>query len=432
MGITMKILKQKKHKTIYFGWRIVFTCSLLMALIYSPLLALAGIFTIPITDELNLTRASFNMHITICTLTTMLASLIAARMFYRYRIKPVMALAAITIAACFIGFTVSNRLWQFYSISAISGICVAFVGVVPISTLINNWFGEKLRGKATGIAFVGSGIGSMILNPLLSKINTAYGWRYSYYLLAALIVVIVVPMIVLTIVKTPDEKGLAKLGNDDENKNLRPVSDSPQSQAYRSKLLILVFIIFLFFGIVGTIFNGNIISYLISIGFSSVKAGTLMSVTAVGIIIGKLMLGSAGDKWGAKRASIGITIFFIIGTALLMFTPMLNDISALALFFCGVGNSSATVAIPLIAAEFFGNSDFNSALGVSNLSISLGASVGPLLGALIYDETGTYFYAWALCVVLLIATLATLYISYKIKISSISSETGREQDSSAN
>ena len=80
------------------------------------------------------------------------------------------------------------------------------------SDLINSWFGGKVKGTASGIAFVGSGLGGFILSPLLNSAITAGGYSAGYLVLAGVYFVILLPMTLLLAVKNPEEKGFRRMG----------------------------------------------------------------------------------------------------------------------------------------------------------------------------------------------------------------------------
>ncbi|MDD7290019.1 MAG: MFS transporter, partial [Clostridiales bacterium] len=149
-------------KGIYHGWWIVITCLALMALIFVPLTNLPGLFTVFITEEFGITRTAFTTHITISTLTSMAAALFVGRLYQHHSPRLLMAVSTVIIAACFLGYSLAGSVVHFYVISAIIGFFGMFLTSVPISILINNWFGPKMKGKAMGIAMMGSGLGAMV------------------------------------------------------------------------------------------------------------------------------------------------------------------------------------------------------------------------------------------------------------------------------
>jgi MFS family permease len=404
------------RKGIYPGWKIVVTGFFLMAIIFAAVISLPGLFTIYVTEELNLTRAAFTVHMTISTLAAMVCSLFVGKIFQKYNIKLLMTVAALIVFVCFAGYSFATRLWHFYAISVAVGFFCVFLINVPVSILIHTWFGKKLKGKAMGIAMTGSGVGAMILNPVLSYINATRGWRMSYRLLALLVLAVAVPLILLTVEKSPQDKGWERIGDEEgAEETTNEVSGLTAAQSFKSSMFWILSAAFFLFAMTTTVFNVNGMPYFTDIGFDPVKAGSLMSVASAAVIFGKLLLGAACDKWNARLGSSGAIMCLIVGMAFLIGTSKIAALGIVAAVIFGFGNANATVTVPLIVGELFGNRDFGTLVGVSNVATNLGAGIGPLFGALIYDSSGSYIAAWAASIALMIVMLAALNIAYKVK-----------------
>jgi sugar phosphate permease len=61
--------------------------------------------------------------------------------------------------------------------------------------LTKRWFPPRERARATSLWMVGSPLGSMIGFPLTIYLVTAYGWRASFYVLAAINVLFILPLV---------------------------------------------------------------------------------------------------------------------------------------------------------------------------------------------------------------------------------------------
>ncbi len=405
-----------KKRRIYPGWWIVITGILLMAIIFASVISLPGVFTIYVTEEFGISRTAFTTHMTISTLSSMLAALFVGKILQKYNIKLLMAAFTLVSIICFTAYSFATQLWHFYIISAVIGFCLMFLTGVPISILVNNWFGPKMKGKALGIAMTGSGIGAMVFNPVLGFINSTYGWRVSYRLLALLTLVIILPLVLITVEKSPAEKGVARLGDVEGGPHASDtVAGLTTSQAFRSVMFWVLFLSFFLFAMTTTVFNVNGMPYFTDIGFDVVKAASMMSIASLAVIFGKLLLGAACDKWGARIGAAGAIALLITGMILLIGAAKLSVLGFAAVAIFGLGNALGTVTVPLIVAELFGNRDFGSLVGICNMATSLGASIGPLFGAIVYDQSGSYIAAWTGDIALMVVMLVTVTVAYKVK-----------------
>jgi MFS family permease len=203
----------ERSTKLYHGWWIVVLGFFMMALIFAPLLTLPGLFVVPATEELGVERAAFTLHISIAAFVTIFCSLFVGKILTKYNMKLIMFVAAIVAILCFLSYSFSTHLWHFYVTSAVFGVAAVALANVPVAILVNNWFGPKMKGKAMGIAMVGSGVGAMILMPIIGLINSNIGWRWSYRLLALLLLVFLVPLILAVLVRAPGDKGLRRIGD---------------------------------------------------------------------------------------------------------------------------------------------------------------------------------------------------------------------------
>ncbi len=72
-----------EKKGLYHGWWIVVTSLLLMAIVFAALISLPGVFTIFVTEEFGISRTTFTTHMTISTLTSILASFFVGSFFQK-------------------------------------------------------------------------------------------------------------------------------------------------------------------------------------------------------------------------------------------------------------------------------------------------------------------------------------------------------------
>jgi MFS family permease len=409
-------------KGFYYGWWIVIAGMCLMGVVFSAVVSLPGIFTTPITTEPGgalegVDVSAFTVHTTLAGLTGMLAALFAGKLLQKYNTKLLMAGAAFITAVCFLAYSFASQVWHFYIISAVIGFASMFIIHIAVALLVTFWFGPKIRGKAMGIAMAGSGIGTMILNPLLAFINTTYGWRMSYRLLA-LLTIILVPIILAIVVKSPQAKGVEQLGAIGGGAAAQAAAAKvglTTFQAIRSPLFWIIFVTFFLFSLTSLIFMYNAYLYFYSIGFDPVTGASLMSIAALAVIFGKFIVGAACDKWGARQGATLAIALLIIGVVLLIGASQIHILAYFATAVFGVGNALATVAVPLIVGELFGNRDYGSLVGICNMGCSLGASIGALAGTLIFKASGSYVVMWSVMIALMVVMLLTMYLAFKVK-----------------
>jgi MFS family permease len=76
----------------------------------------------------------------------------------------------------------------------IAGVGYTILGLGPIASLIARWF-KRRRGMAIGIAFAGTGVGTLLITPGTEYVISALGWQFAYISLAGL-TLLIIPFIV--------------------------------------------------------------------------------------------------------------------------------------------------------------------------------------------------------------------------------------------
>ncbi len=121
-------------------------------------------------------------------------------------------------------------------------------------------------------------------------------------------------------------------------------------------------------------------------------------------MLGRVVMGFAGDRIGIKRAMV---VCFLILIAALFWLQVTRELWMLYLFAAAYGfNHGGFFALisPLIAG-LFGTRSQGTLLGVVIFSGTIGGSIGALLTGHIFDITGSYQLAFLILLLLAIIGL---------------------------
>jgi OFA family oxalate/formate antiporter-like MFS transporter len=149
----------------------------------------------------------------------------------------------------------------------------------------------------------------------------------------------------------------------------------------------------------------HIPAHVTDIGFSSTTAATFLSVIGLVNIGATIGGGSLGDKIGNKNATI--ILLFLLSISLLGFR-FFSDLWILYIFAVvfGVGYSGMTAIQSPLMAEFFGLRNLGVIFSFFFLSQNLGGAAGSFFAGSIFDNTGSYNWAFLLAAILGIIALA--------------------------
>jgi MFS family permease len=146
--------------------------------------------------------------------------------------------------------------------------------------------------------------------------------------------------------------------------------------------------------------------------------GKFESAAALGIVgfassAGKVCFGWLCDRIADAKYAAALGFFLMaIAMGLLIRADTAAVLYLFAVIF-GIGYGSMAPLMPYLTADRFGRQVLGSAYGMLIFFVAgFGGSIGPVIGGLIYDRTGSYVNAWLLNLVLLMA-ISVLILTLK-------------------
>lgn len=412
----MKNIQLKKDGRFFYGWVNVIIGLMLMTFAYVGFVSLTSVFVLPVTGELGFERGDWMTYMVILSLSCVVASPILGKLMGKGHLKIWVALACVLGFIGYFGFSRAESLTTFYLFAIILGIGFAGTAPMPVSILINKWFGAKIRGTATGIAFLGSGLGGMILSPILNAVITASGWRAGYVTLG--IVFLVLGAIVLIFVNDdPASKGFTRMGEDEGEKLAEEGEKKGKNlaQAMRTPEFYFAVVSTILVVLASSAILANSVAYFVGCGIAEGKAAWLHGLLLGSLILGKPLAGIITDKVGVKASSVIVTIIFACTFAMLYIMPAAAGVLVFAVIACyGLGGPTITVIPPLMVNGLFGDKDYGTLVGVMNMATSIGGAFGGTVAAKVYDMTGSYSIFWIVACVSVLCAALCRFIAFRI------------------
>jgi MFS family permease len=312
-----------------------------------------------------------------------------------------------------VGFCLASQaseLWQLYVIyPVLMSYGANTLSGVGASTLIVNWFAKR-RATALGISQIGASAGGMIMAPAAAALFVAHGWR-EVYLGFGIGVLASAPLVAWLTVGRPEHRGLWPDGDAAPSEPARSVAP-PRVFATRTALRELNLWLIAFITGVGFMLSGAIVTHLVPLatdrGLDPMQASGLLSVMAAAALAGKPLFGFLADRWGERSAyalSITLEALALVGLTLAPSGALLFGV--MALFGLGIGGNMPLSAALL--ARAFGPAAFGPMMGLMMPLLTPLVSSGTPLAGWIFDETGSYSYAFVIFLVLAMASLVALW-----------------------
>jgi MFS family permease len=312
--------------------------------------------------------------------------------------RKVIGIGAVVTGSGYLLFSLATKMSHLYFLAFLIGIGLSATTLVPNQTIVSHWFVKK-RGTAMGIAMMGVGFGGIVWASLAHELIDRFRWQGAFVIFGLVIPLVLLPLAIFVIRKSPQSMGLEPDGIP-EQAEMGPGAGAAAGnqsgftvgQAVRTASFWYLFCVN-FFMILGT---SIITQHTVAIVTGSGLGRTLgveeaMSLGAHAItyflavsIAGRLCGGFLAERFSKRLVMSAAYLLMIISTLLLF---RLNSISSLYIFVLlyGFGMGASAVIYPLILAEIFGLLSFSKLLGLMGIPFTLGAAIGVVGAARIYD-----------------------------------------------
>jgi len=395
----------------YFGWVVTAAGLVLMAFSMGIVSNCYSVYTIPVTSDMGYTREEFSFSQTLIFIGMMLMTSSVGLVIKKFGLIGTIRRAAFLVPGIYFLYSVTSASWQFCLVSFLIGAMLPLITTVPLSMLTGEWF-KKNAGFALGIIMMGSGIGGMIFNPVISALVQDNGWRFAFRFTALLMLLVMVPVSFLAIKngpysserKTSGEKEKAEKETAEE-KTPEKAEDGPKfADTIRTRRFRIFMILAVIVG-AGTYSIINFTAtYLQDAGYTPSFAAGVASASMAGLAVGKPLLGRIYDRTGLRKTIFIGTLFIIIAEAAFYMIQYRTVIPA-AVLGVMIGCPLGTIAAPIITRDIFGNRDFGMKCGLLVSCGNLGAAFTPVFAGELYKKTGSFRLMFLLIAMLVLIAL---------------------------
>src|SRR5258705_9936233 len=278
-----------------------------------------------------------------------------------------------------IGLSTMTTLWQYYSFYLLMALGYMCGGPLPNQVLTSRWF-NKSRGKAMAIAYLGIGIGGMLVPQIAKWLNTQMDWRSSLVVLGLFMIAIAFPM--AWVVRDNPEGKLKEAKADETKIRFKTILKS------RSFYLLAIGSMCSIGAVAGVSQNLKLF-FSLDLKYSQGHAANIISLVLGASLVGRLLMGWLADRYSKKYVMILIYLLVAAGIPLLFFANIPAVVYLFAIIF-GIGLGGDYMIIPLMAAELFGVKVMGRLMGVVLTADGVAEAVAPMLVGNLRDRTSSY------------------------------------------
>ena len=149
--------------------------------------------------------------------------------------------------------------------------------------------------------------------------------------------------------------------------------------------------------------------------YGSEFAASVIGLSSLMGIFGKILLGALHDKFGSiKSSSIAFVAFALAFIAAIAGAHGEKNLFYVYIILYSFAAGVGTVSAPLIISATFGTKSFNMMRGLTQSPLQAGMSLGGLMVAGVFDITGAYTLGWAACIAISVISIICFYAAHKM------------------
>ncbi len=353
----------------------------------------------PWMEAFNASRRDALLSISLTTYSMGIMSFLVGRWIDHTPSRIIVILGLVCLASGLCLIALAPSMWVIWFIHAtVLPAGGAMCGPLVAMTVVTRNFHER-RGLAVALVTLGTSLGGVVFPFIVVALLEVVGWRSAFLLLGVASAVLLVPAAWIA---------LATDFIPEQSKKKTTDGDARTSHILARRVFWALVCVYLTAWFVFTSVQHNIQPYAADLGISTASAAGLVSVLAIAMIGGKVLVGLLLDRHDPRFLFLGTAVFMFTGiTALSISIGYLSAVASLV--FLGL---AAGALLPLQGTLYggtFGTHMMGKAMGMAAPFQSF-AALGPVFAGWTRDVTGEYSQFFQLCgaFFLLIALLVML------------------------
>jgi len=413
----------------YYGWLVLAMAALATFAATGFTQIVLGAIQNFIFDETGWNRSTIALAVSIGTWTSGLISPLVGRLADRHGPRWLMPAGLIAAGVCFFGLAGIHAVWHFYAAyivgRAISNPVV--IGVVPRTTAVN--FFRRRRNLALAISSTFRPLGGAINIQIISAVAGRWGWRNAYRGLGIASFALILPLVAVMrrqpedIGLLPDgakaetgrEAGAAIASNPGHSKG-QPSPLSPEEswnarEAVRTNAFWLIGIT-AFLSLLGAATIGySMVPFLVDqASISTAQAAGVFSLSTF-LSVANVGWAYVADRFSPRRV---LMVLLVATGATALYIPFIDSLASAYVFGMVYGLLTGTVGVleQMMLAQYFGRGSYGTISGLMMPSQTVALGMGPVIGAVVKDTTGSYY---ALFIVMNLLNLVAAYLVFRAR-----------------
>ncbi len=408
--------KKSGRPWIFYGWINVGIFFIMSLVTWGPQYSF-GVFFKPLAEEFGWGRGETSGAMTLSLIVGGSVGSLGGWLSDRYGPRKVMSGCGILIGAGYLLLAHLGAAWQLYLwYGLVIGLGMSTAYIVPAATA-SRWFVAR-RGLGLGITLMGMSASQILIPPLVALAIGFMGWRNTYTWIGVSVLVVVL-FLASFLRKAPEDYGLHPDG-----KESAPVSAAGSGgaamegftlkQCVRFPAFWLIFGLWILLSLPVFVTLVQVVPLATDVHVGKLEAAVILSVIGISGIGGRFIFGYMSDRWGGRTSAatgMGLVAFAMVA---MMFAGSAMSFYVIAVFF-GLGYTGGDTALVKLSGDFFGRRYIGAVMGLLGLGWRIGASIGALVGGIIFDLTQKYQVSFAVGAFCATLGLALVFVVFRLK-----------------
>lgn len=339
----------------------------------------------PMHDDLGWSFGEISLGITIYGVVGALLAPVIGALVDRHGVKPV-ALTSLALFGIFFGtvYLMPAYLPAYFALCALIG--AVGIGSTPVSwsRAISMWF-HAHRGLALGLLLLGTSIAALIVPQIAKYVLSVGDWRSVFAVVALLPLAVALPLCFIFF-REPAPHEVPKQAVDRHG----ALVGLTRAEALRTPRF---YILFFSVCLVAFAYGGahiHMVQIVALKGFSTSFATNIISVVALGILSGRIIVGLLFDRFWAPGIAFPVLVLPVAACALLIDPDSGARGVILAGFCLGFAAGAESDIIAYMAARYFGMREYGRIYGLLYMPFGIFSAISPLVYGAVRDHTGSY------------------------------------------
>lgn len=400
----------KKH----YHWVIV-ALVLLQQAVSGGFVNALSLFTIPVSESLEISRGLYSLTATARSTFGFLATLVSGGLLLRFGYRKAVV-ASLAVAAAALGILSTADSFAVCLLGfAVFGFSDAVCILVGPARIVNGWF-HRHQGAVFGAVTACTGLGGSVMNLLLSGVIETSGWNSAFALSAVMMAVLGV-LLLLLLRNHPRDMGLRPYGEGEAYIKKQEHEDHWIGYTRRQMLRSPAFYLMILGTFLSCLFSYSmfivIVPHLCDQGLSAQSAATMQSILMLALAAVKVACGFLSDAIGAKKV---VLICLLATTADLVLLSFVNAPAAAlpVVVLCAISLPLTSMIVPLLSKALFGYQDQAFCLGIFMGMISVANMVSGVIVNSVFDLTGSYIPAFQFGALGSVAIIGLYLLIYRL------------------